>query len=421
MSRPAAALVGLLALVLAAGACTEEGLTGLDGVEPPGQAAETRSVTIPVDQLPLWRDTTYSGFATIQDIPFQVVADQPPLQGRGLYRISEVPDSIGGQAIDSIGEMVVSVTVDTARSDFSADSATLELFSLARDFTADEADWERASRGEPWATPGGDLETELAATRFRLGAEADSLASDTLSLAFRGSPDSLLTAWGEEGRVPPLALRVRGEGSRLVVRRLAIRLSAKNADMDSLEAIEAEADTATFIHDPELPDAGRNLRIGGLPASRFYFVFRPPDTVEGVPLRGARVNRAELVFHPVSESGSPFRPAVVLSTLATELLADPFRFGPRTPIGASVGDRRVRPLDPDSLAAGRPLEVRVSELLQTWASAPPDSIDRFRVGMRPVPDGQDLGFWEFGSVEAADGQKPVLRLLITPPTDFELP
>lgn len=420
LAVPVLLLLGAVAVAAVLG-CTEEGLTGVDGQEPPGQAADAVSVSLTADQLPLWRDTTYTGFATIDDSPFLLAADQPPLQGRSLFKIGDVPDSIGGQVIDSIGEMNLRVVADTARSAFSGDSATLELYSLSRDFRADEATWEQASEGSPWDSAGGDLAERLADERFRFGAEADTAVSDTLRLSFRGEPDSLITAWADSGSVPPLALLMRGDGNRMVIRQVAVELRAKNADMDSLELRTTSSSASTFIHDPDLPPPGQQLRAGGLPSSRFYFVFRPPDSVGGVPIRGARVNRAEIVFHPVSDPGGAFRPPVVLSSLVTNLLADPFRFGARTPIGDAVGDRRVTALDPDSLAAGRPLRLRVTDLLQSWANAPPDSIEEFRLGVRPVPDGQDLGFWDFGSVESGEGARPQLRILITPPTDFTLP
>lgn len=412
-------------MAAAAAGCTEEGLTGVEGEEPPGQAADAVSVSLSVDQLPVWRDTTYTGFATIDDSPFLLAADQPPLQSRSLIEIGNVPDSIDGQAVDSTGSMYLRVVADTGRSAFSGDSATLQLYSLSRNFRADEATWEQASEGTPWDSAGGDLADRLAELRFRFGAEADSLASDTLRMPFGGDPDSLITAWADAGRVPPLALLMRGDGNRMVVRQVAIELEAKNADMDSLERETALSSASTFIHDPDLPPAGRDLRAGGLPSSRFYFAFRPPDTVDGVPIRGAQVNRAELVFHPVADPGSAFRPPVVLSVLPTRLLADPFVYGARTPIGDPIGGRSVQSalvaLDPDSLSAGRPLTIRVTDLIQSWASAPADSIDEFQMGMRPLPDGQDLGFWDFGSVEAAEGMRPELRILITPPTDFRLP
>lgn len=418
-----ALLLGAVVLATAVG-CTEEGLTGVEGEEPPGQAADAVSVSLAADELPVWRDTTYTGYATIDDVPFLLAADQPPLQSRALFRIGNVPDSIGGQPIDSIGAMNLRVVADTARSAFSGDSATLELYSLSRSFRADEATWEQASEGTPWDSAGGDLANRLADVRFRYGAGQDTLASDTLRLPFHGESDSLIAAWADSGSVPPLAVLVRGDGNRMVIRQVAIELQARNADMDSLERQVASSSASTFIHDPDLPPVGQQLRAGGLPSSRFYIVFRPPDSIEGVPIRGARVNRAELVFHP-TDSASPFRPPVIVSALPSRLLADPFVYGARTPIGDPLGGRSVQAnilaLDPDSLSAGQPLTIRVTDLIQSFARAPADSIEEFEVGLRPVPDGQDLGFWDFGSVEAAEGMKPELRILITPPTDFTLP
>lgn len=415
---PAAALAALLAVLPA---CTEEALTGVEGEDPPGQAADSRTLTVPVNELALWRDTTYSGFATAQDVPFIIAADESSFQSRALMTIRGVPDSIGGQPVDSVGEMFFQVVADTVRSVFSRDSATLELHSLGQVFSPEDATWERAAEGRPWGSPGGDLEEKLADLRFRLRADGDSLESDELRVPFGDDADSLLAAWSEAGTVPPLALRVRGEGNRIVIRQVRMAVRARNADMDSLELITAVDDSSTFIHDPPLPEPGRELRVGGLPSSRFYFAFLPPDTVDEVPIRGSRVNRAELLFHPVSDTLSPFRPILTLGAGANRLLADPFELGPRTPIGASVGDRQTFPLNPDSLAAGRPIRLRITGLIQTWADSPPDSIDQFWVGVRPTPDAQDLGFWEFGSVAAPEDVRPELRLVITPPTDFSLP
>lgn len=415
---PAAALVALLA---ALPACTEEALTGVEGEDAPGQAADSRTLSVPVDELALWRDTTYSGFATVQDVPFIIASDQASFRSRALVSIRGVPDSVGGQAVDSIGEMFFQVVADTVRSVFSGDSATLELHSLGQVFSPEDATWERAAKGRPWESPGGDLEAKLADLRFRLAGEGDSLETDELRVPFGDAADSLLAAWSEAGAVPPLALRVRGEGNRIVIRQVRMALRARNADMDSLDLITAVDDSSTFIHDPPLPEAGRQLRLGGLPSSRFYFSFLPPDTVEDIPLRGAQVNRAELIFHSVSESASPFRPSLTLGAGAVRLLADPFELGPRTPIGSVVGDRPTFALDPDSLAAGRPIRLRITGLIQSWADSPPDSVDQFQIGVRPVPDGQDLGFWEFGSVEAAREVRPELRVVVTPPTDFSLP
>lgn len=410
-----------VAVALAAAACTEEALTGVEGEDAPGQAADSRTVSLPVDQLALWRDTSFTGFATVQDVPFLVASDRPPLRSRALVSVAGVPDSIGGQPVDTVGEMVVEVVADTVRSVFSGDSATLELHSLGQIFSPEDATWQRAGVGRPWETPGGDLEEKLGDLRFRLAAESDSVTTDLLRLPFTGDPDSLLTAWSEDGAVPPLALRLRGAGNRLVIRQVRMVLQARNADMDSLQQITAPDDSSTFIYDPELPELGRELRLGGLPSGRFYFVFLPPDTVEGVALRGARVNRAELVFHSVSDTASPFRPPLRLGVAVHRLLADPFEFGPRTPIGRSVGDQRTLPLDPDELGSGEPLRIGVTNLIQSWADAPPDSIEEFRIGVRPTPDGQDLGFWDFGSREAEEGARPELRMVVTPPTDFSLP
>lgn len=413
----------LLPALLLAGsltACTEDGLTGVDD-SAPGNSAPTLEILVPADRLPVWQDMTFRGYALASDAGFRLVADDGELRARSLVRFATTPDSAGSPRapFDSVTAVNLWVLPDTLSSRLPGDSVLLEVFVLGREFDADEATWEEAAAGEEWSEPGGDLGERVGHLRFA-GLVDTARARDTLRVPF-DRPDSLFAAWTDAGTPPPMALRVVGDGSRLFLRRFRLEVTGFPAEQDSADTGTAVPEEHTFIFDPPQAEPGAALRLGGLPSSRVYFTFLPPDSAEGIALRGARVNRAELLFRSAGLPPAAHRLEESLSALAVELLADPRRFGARTPVGDAVGDRRrLITLDPDSLAAGVPVAVRVDTLVQAWANTPPDSVQPFHLGLRPVPDGGNFGFWEFGS-EASEVAPPVLRLLVTPPADFEVP
>jgi len=61
-----------------------------------------------------------------------------------------------------------------------------------------------------------------------------------------------------------------------------------------------------------------------------------------------------------------------------------------------------------------------TSLMTRWAAAP-DSFGTFTVGVRFQPDVQSLGFWDFGSVESDPALRPFVRIVLTPPSDFDIP
>lgn len=419
-SRLRRALLPALLLPFLAG-CTEEALTGTDPESAPGQAAPTVELTVPVAELPVWADTTVRGFSLPVDAEFLLAADDS-LRSRVLLRFADVPDSLGtgddAQPLDSIAGAAVRISVDSARSSLSGDSALLELYELRRGFDDEEATWRRASRGEPWDSAGGDLGALLGTGRFALGA-------DTVRMPLIRPADSLVAAWQELGAPPPMALLLRGPG-RVFLDRPRLQVRGVPAEEDSAETLVEGPEARTFIFDPPQGSPGRDLRVGGLPASRVYFSFLPPDTVEGFPLRaGAQINRAELIFRPLGVPPGAHRLRDPFSLVPIRLLADPFRLGARTPVGAALegprGRRQTLLQRPEALAAGEPLRVNLTSLLTAWADAPPDSISVFHLGLRAQSERTLFGYWEFGSAESAGDVRPVLRLLVTPPTDFSLP
>lgn len=420
---------GLLAATAVSLGCTEDALTG----PGPGgdEGAETVELIVSAADMAQWRDTTYAGFALPLDADFLLAADpqaSDDLQARTLLKYPTVPDSViidsVDVAIDSFTSAEVRLALDTARSSVPGGGFRLRLFGLSRPFTATEVSWQEAAEGEAWSSPGGDLAGELAS--LDLQGASDSVLADTLVLPIEGPgvADSLLSAWRQSDGDNGAALVVEGPGSRLRFTRADLRLEARPVDQDTTVEVTVLAllgnDPSTFIHDPPQPPSGTGLRLGGLPAHRAYMRFVPPDSADGVRLVGATINRAELVFQPAPPPAAPFTLDQEVSTDAVELIADPFELGAKTPIGPSLQTQTGRVLTPDSLAAGNDLRIAFTGLMSDWSAAP-DSFGTFRLGLRLQPDDQTLNYWEFGSVESAASLRPFLRLVVTPPSDFDRP
>lgn len=403
-------LVALAAAAVAVG-CTEDPLA-LPGESAPGASAETRDLTIPVTDLELWRDTTYSGFALPAAAPFALAADEADLEARILGRLN-VPDTVITFAdtlpAEEYSDVRVRIRLDTLRSRFPEAPATLRLVSLTRGFDEDSVGWLQASPGVPWTTAGGDLGVELGSVE--VPSPTDSLIMD---LAVSG--DSLLKAWRASDGENGFALLAEGSGIRLHVTILRFEYDATlEGRTEPVEQVQSP-DVRTFITNPPLPATGSSLRVGGLPSARFYVEFRTPETMGGIPLAGATINFAELVFQPLPPPPEPFPLERALTARQVTLLADPFLGGPKTPLGAAPLSFVL--LEPDSLSAGRPIRMNVTGLLSSGTTDVPALI---RLGLRPDPDAQTLGYWEFGSVEADPALQPRLRIILTPPPEFEIP
>lgn len=417
-TRALAAWAGAAAVVSLPAACTERPLTGVDPDDAPGPRLETVEVTLPAEALPSWRDTAVSGFALPGEGGFVLVATRTDLRARALLRYANLPDSvrIGGdtvpaEPIDSFTNVTLAVTVDTAGSEFPPFPFTIEARSLERSFDGDEVDWTRAREGEPWATPGGDLGTLLGFARV------DSLiATATMDLLVSG--DSLLRAWrASEGR-PGVAILLREPGGRLRATSTVLGFDIfAGGEPDTLASTRVPTEQA-FIYDPPQPGGGIALRLGGLPSWRGYLAFELPAEVQGIPLADATINHAALVLHPLAAPDAPFALGGAIAVRSVRLLGDPFVLGPKTPIG-SVG--ALLGVSADSLTLGLPVRLDITSQVVDRLEAE-DVSEPFRLGVRPTPDGQALGFWEFGSVEHPNpALRPELLLIVTSPATFGVP
>jgi len=392
-------------------ACVEDPLA-LDSANAPGETAQTRDFTLKVSDVPTWRDTTYTGFALPNEARFDIVSNGSKLGARVLGRLN-VPDTINTFAdtlpVDVFDSLDVRFQIDTVRSEFSAFPVTLKMIELTSPFDADSVTWLETGLGPAWMTPGGDLGVVIGSVEI-------TGMSDSLIMTPDLPADSLLKAWQDTDGENGYALVLEGPEARINVQQVQFRYDALLQGRTRPVSREQVSIPRTFITDPVQPPSGMALRIGGLPASRFYVDFDLPAQIGGIPLVGSTINHAELDFEPLPPPAEPFALERPLASRIMTLLADPFVFGAKTPIGSSP--LRFTPLDPDSLSGGRMIRLDITLLV---VSAVRNGDLNIRIGLRGVPDAQALGFWEFGSEESPPELRPRLRIVLTPPPVFPVP
>ncbi len=409
-------LCALLPLV----ACGADSLlTEADPRTAPLLGTETVEVRIRASEMVEWRDTTYSGYAVAQDAGFLLISARPDLEAHTLARFPNIPATFEIDTlefgVDSFVNAAIRLVVDTAASQVDTTEYEVEVYSLLQSFDAGTVSWEEARSGEPWFTPGGSLGDLLA--RVKVAVDDTLGPPDTLLARIQVNADSLLKSWRDNQGEPGVAVLVSSP-VELRVTSVALRMRATLAERDTVVTFFRSPDPRTFIYDPPPPPVGSDLRVAGIPADRFYFDFVMPDTFEGVPLRGSTINLAELLFYPLPPVPPPFALERAIPGAAFILLANPFIFGPNTPIGPTIDNLTF---NPDSLVAGDPVAVTVTASLVNWALSPPDSTPPLRFGVRASPDGQTIQLWDFGSVERPRPREPELRMLVTPNARFRLP
>lgn len=413
-----------VALALALASCTEDPILATNSDTAPGFATPTIEVVLEAGELPAWRDTTYWGFVLPSTAAYSLSSDSETLRSRPLGRFSTIPDSLfvdtARVAIDSFTSAAIRLTIDTLASEIPAGGVELAAWSLSRSFDANEATWLNAREGEPWSTPGGDLLDILGADSLSFDVDSLTALPDTVFLPIDVDPDSLLKAWRETDGEPGFAIVLSGVGAEIRVNTIVLVADAVAEGLDTVLNISRVASPTTFIFDPPTPEPTTRLRLGGLPGARYYLDFELPDSLGFIELRGATINRATLEFRPTRAPDDPFELRGALAAQAVRLLADPFVYGEKTPIGSTLGD--LESLDPDSLASGVTMQYDITSLIRVWTQIPSDSaFFPLRVGIVPVPENRQFGFWEFFSREDGPGLRPVVHLLFTPNPSFLLP
>lgn len=420
-----AQLVVPLAL-LAGAACTEKPFSPSEPDSAPGASAETREVAVSLEQFKEWRDTTYAGYALPVDATFRLAARAGSFEARVLARFPGLPDSVfidgSNAAVDSFPGGEVQVVLDTARSRIPETPFALRFLALERSFDSEDATWADADSEQSWTSPGGDLGVELGT--LTLEDPSDSLLADTLRIPLSAGTDSVLRAWRENEGEPGSALLVEGsEEADIRLHLVSLRLApdATIADQDTTirltEGGVVGSVPSTFVYDPARSDPGTHLRLGGLPAHRFYFVFEPPDSAGGISLRDGTINHAELVFPSETPPPAAYRLDGEAQIAGLELASDPLVTGPKTPVGAvQASDLSFDPAEGNGASE---LRLPVTALIQRWAAAPPDSVGPFQLGLAVRPDAAFFGHWNFGSAESDPLRRPFLRLLVTPSASFD--
>ncbi len=402
---------GLVTLsVVVAVACSEDPLS-LGSEQVPGAGTETRDVTISVSALPSWRDTTLTGFARPSTARFVYISTEAEVSSRGLARFN-VPDTIrtfvDTLPVATFGEVEFTLHFDTVRSEFTTFPVTVKLVELGERFEPHDATWQEAAAGVPWTVPGGDLGVEIAS------AVLDSV-SDNLLMTPAVAEDSLMKAWQRTDGGNGFALVLEGPETKLRVSQMDLRydpiLVGRSLAVPQVQFWEERA----FILDPPQPPTGTALRVGGLPASRIYFEFVPPDDLGETGLAGATVSQAEIILYPLPEP-ELYAAERTIEARKISLLGDPFETGAKTPIGS--GDRVTTTLDPARLREGEPVRLDITRLV---ARAVQDSLSRVRLGFRADPDAQALGYWEFGSAESPLELQPRVRIVFSSAPRFTVP
>ncbi|MGH7545067.1 MAG: hypothetical protein ACREKI_02680 [Gemmatimonadota bacterium] len=447
MIRRQGVRIAISLLVLAATAtCVDRDLASTDPSNPPGEGAATVEVRLDVADLGTSDgfDTTLVGFAHPPSVGRLVVADSGGFRSRTLLRFSTlglqvfIGDTLHDPVEFSNGRFIV--RLDSALSSVPS-GAILSLYDAEQIFDARSATWTFAvdtpGVSTSWSVPGGVLGAPIASDTFAANAETDTVVvqGDTLVgalvLQLGAATDSLVHAWRDtlnphpglvlaleaatdlylEVAIPALAMDVRYD------------LSADTTlPPDTILPSSHVPDVRTFIFDPPVPDPGTSLAVAGLPAARSYVEVRLPESllVDGTlrPLLGSAINRAELwlTSRPLpaplrSRRSIPVRTFVVTDDVRT--------FGPKTPLGAEIVEGRASVV-PDSLPDGERFVVGLTSIVRLWASTPPDSTPLpIRFVIRADPEAIGLGNWTFAGSGQPGG--PVLRIVFTPPTDFELP
>ncbi len=419
--RPAI-FAALLSSVVSS-ACTEDPLVAVDRESAPGASTPTIEMVFDAALLPSWRDTTYWGYVLPVRAAFQLATDTESFEARPFGRFSNLPDSVfvdtARVAVDSFETAAFRVRLDTAKTTVPGDGVEIAIWSLERSFDENEVTWQQARIGEPWTTPGGDLGTVLALDTVSLSPDSLDVVPDSFVVPLLVNADSLLTAWRDSEGEPGFALVATGDGSDLRILSVSLVSQAAPEGSDTTLTIVRASLPSTYAHDPPTPPPSTRLRVAGIPAARYYLDFELPDSIGPVELRGATINKAGLEFRPTGGAPPPFALEDIISGQAVRLLADPFVFGEKTPIGSALGPPTI--LDPDSLASGVVVQYDISSLIRLWSQAPPDSAVPLRVGILPLPENRNLGFWEFFSSEDSPGVRPVVRVLFTPNPSFLLP
>ncbi|MBN2289625.1 MAG: hypothetical protein JXQ83_09865 [Candidatus Glassbacteria bacterium] len=284
---------------------------------------------------------------------------------------------------------------------------TLAVHKLATDFTEEEVTWEQAAAGQPWATPGGDYDSDMLGSATYQGGELDTVSVNLNLKALQAHLDG-----PNRSRLP---LVVRNQKNDVFVRLLAREIAPAQAVASRLSVIYREAgstqqyllerrayqDATIASYDGQL-DADR-LVVGEIPASQVFFSY----DLGGLP-DDATVNQA--LLH-LSVSGG----AVVDSFLISAFAANEARFvGPETELTTVAGRTAT---ESDSVFVLDITSTVQLMVLQRYYGTEPKYL-----GLASYRSGVTAGFMEFYPQSSPESLlRPYLILVYSKPMQAPLP
>ncbi len=423
-----ATALAILSVSLAA--CQREEILSVDPEDAPGTSAPTLEALLGPSDITTWVDTVFSGFASPLTSSFLLIDEgTPTLTSRGLFRFQNVQDSVftfdTTSAALRFDSARVVLNLDTLRTRLATGGTTLRLLAMDQEWDVRTATWEFAvdSPGAriAWTGgPGGTLGQQFG--EALIDEETDSIVFD-----LGAASDSLIRAWNDTTLANPGFALVVGDSGRLALRVPRLRYAIVPVlDPDTTFTLSAFA-ARTYIFDrmpPALP-AGR-VRVGGVQGWRWFTELTLPDSipVSGTTaralLRGASINKAELLLTSPGRPADPFAAEQPFFLIALRLVDDFRVFGPKTPVGAAITNSVVQ-LAPDSLDVDPVLAIDVTTRIRSWATVPAGTVPLpIRLVIRSTEEASNFGYWELGGA-GEPAIAPILRIVFTPPTDFKLP
>jgi hypothetical protein len=425
------AAAGALALVLAAGACTEEGPTDVGSGLVAGGELRTFEVVLESGMF-LALDTAFAGYTTPAGIGYQIVAHEfdGVLDAHALTRFVSLPDSQqvaqtgGGTVWDSdlsyIGGQLTAA-VDTLRS-VADGQVEVELRRILQPWDPASATWTLAvdsgAISTPWEEPGGTRSGPVSGRAWAAGQDSlllplDSITAEALAAASDDEQGLLLSMTGGEGR-----LRIQNMSLRVDIR--------PSTRPDTVIRVQVPVTRRTSVYTPRLAAAASLPRVGGIEAWRAFLRFAPDLEDLIVPcgpadanpactvrLGDAVLNRAELLLEPVAPPAG-FTPTDSVPITASTVLRPPLVPLARSPLATVVGV--VGAISPTAFRAGADttVVVDITSFMRPLAAGGQEAADATPwLALFSPPEGSRFGVGAFSDT-------PRLRLVLTVATEVQL-
>jgi len=423
MRLPSRALFALLAAAVL-GACTDENPVDIGNVVVPGGQATTFEVILEPDQW-LDFDTAFSGYNTPWTSGLLVLAKQygGVTDVNMLTRFATPPSSItvdssGTSKVDTLPRYFngyIAVKLDTLRS---RGTGTIAAYRTTEPFDLPTANWTNRidSTGvrRAWQQPGGSRGALLGRASWPTGADSVLIPLDSATIAS-------LSAVGDSTRGVLFVLEdpSGSDGALVRIADTFMRLEAHSKiQPDTVVKVLVEDLGSTILYQPTVPQTTAQPQVSGTPAWRTIFQVNPllerleiacPGANCSVPLKDARINKAELLLEP-APSPTGFLVEDSIGVEARTLVAaagSPLARAPvGAPIGRSVGKVARSRFEPNA-AAGAPTPVVLTDFINAFVTDTSSTKPRhFALLATSTTQSGSFGI-------AAFRERPRIRLILT--------